>query len=316
MFSALKIRPFVDACSRAALGAALGFSLFTAMPAGAQTVPPAPAVMPAEGEGPQLWVVRDEDSTLYLFGTVHVLKADTPWGSDRVDRAFDSASEIWLEIPNPDDQTGALPLIQQYGFDPSRPLSSILSAEEFAQLDAAARAVGASGAQFDAMRPWMAGLTLGVASLAKAGYRPQSGSEIVLLARARAAGKPVKGLETFDQQVRLLAGMSDEAQIAFLKSALDDFENATTLFETLIGAWSKGDMATLERLVVEDMKDTSAEVYETLLARRNTDWADQIQQMLSGSGTAFIAVGAGHLVGEDSVQAILERRGVTVSIAD
>ncbi len=103
----------------------------------AEQAAPAPAAAPiprAEGAGPPLWVVRDADSTVYLFGTVHVLRPGTVWGSDKVDAAFASASDIWVEVADQDDQAVVMPVIQQHGVDPSRPLSSILSAEDFAAL--------------------------------------------------------------------------------------------------------------------------------------------------------------------------------------
>ena len=279
----------------------------------AQTPAPVTAsVKPAAGAGPALWVVRDADSTLYLFGTVHVLRPDTGWGSAKVDAAFDSASDIWFEISNPDDQAAIMPLIQQYGVSPATPLSSLLTADEVADLDAAARTIGASAAQMDPLRPWMAGLTLSVAPLVKAGYDPASGVELVLKARALAADKPVHGFETIDKQVRMLATLPEAIQLEFLRSTLEDFDEATVMLDEMVAAWAAGDVDALNRVAVQDMKMEAPEVYDALLVRRNADFADQIQGLLAGSGTAFIAVGAAHLAGADSVQAMLETRGVAV----
>lgn len=307
------------------LGALLGLGLAAAVvaqPADAfaqaapatATTPPA-AVPQAQGAGPALWVIKDADSTIYLFGTVHVLRPTTAWGSARVDAAFASADEIWFEITNPDDQAAAIPLIQRYGTSPERPLSSLLTAEELADLDAAAKTIGASAAQFEPLRPWFAGLTLAIAPLAKAGYDPNSGVELVLRARAQAAGKPVKGLETLDEQIGILAGLSEQTQLDFLRYTLAEFDTATESLDGIVGAWAEGDLETLEQLGVEEMREQSQEVYDSLLARRNANWAGQIQRMLEGSGTAFIAVGAAHLAGDDSVQEILEDRGVEVQTA-
>lgn len=299
--------------SHMAAGAALGLGLTAALlaPASqalAQTAPA--AVPPAQGSGPALWVLKDPDSTIYLFGTVHILKPTTAWGSAKVDAAFDSASEVWFEITNPDDQAAALPLIQQYGVSPGRPLSGLLTAEEFAHFDAAARSIGASGQQLDVLRPWFAGLTLAIAPLAKAGYDPQSGVELVLRKRAEAAGKPIKGLETLESQIQILAGMPEDAQLAFLRDTLQTFDNAAVELDGLVNAWAAGDVAGIERLGVTEVREASPVLYDAILTRRNTNWADQIQTMLAGKGTVFIAVGAAHLAGPDSVQAILEKRGV------
>lgn len=306
---------------RIAIGVALGVSLAAALLAGApkafaQTAAhdhDHAAIVPAAGQGPALWSVSDADSTIYLFGTIHVLRPDTPWGSARIDAAFDASDNVIFEISNPDDQAAIVPLIQQHGLSPQTPLSSLLTPAEFADLDVAARSVGASAAQFDPLRPWLVALSLSVAPLVKAGYDPKSGVELILKARAEAAGKPVTGLESIEDQVMILANLSEPTQLAFLRSTLHDFDEATTELDAMVDAWAAGDVETIDRLGVVEMKAESEEVYESLLVRRNTAWADQIQTLLAGSGTTFIAVGSAHLAGDDSVQEILESRGVEVT---
>lgn len=307
---------------RLALGAVIGVGVAAAVlgsaprafaQEAASQAPAAPrVVVPATGDGPALWSVSDADSTIYLFGTVHVLRPDTAWGSPKVDAAFDSASSVILEISNPDDQSAIAPLIQQHGVSPTRPLSSLLTAEEIAHLDVAAQSIGASAAALDPLRPWLVALSLSIAPLVKAGYDPQSGVEMILKARAEAAGKSVGGLETIDEQVGILAGLSEEVQLDFLRATLEAYDDATTELDALVGAWATGDVETINRLGVVEMRETSEEIYQALLVRRNADWADQIQTLLAGSGVTFIAVGSAHLAGDDSVQEILEDRGVEV----
>lgn len=315
-----RLKSSVSTLLRGAIGFAGGVALFAAIagvPADAlaQTAALA-APAPIQGEGPALWVVKDADSTLYLFGSVHVLRPTTGWASPRVEAAFDSASDIWFEISNPDDQAAIMPLIQQHGLSPETPLSSRLTPEENAELDAAAQAMGASAAQLQPMKPWLAALSLSVAPLIKAGYDPKSGVELVLKARAEAAGKPIHGFETIDKQVGILAGLPDDVQLVFLRETLKDYENAATKLDEMVEAWARGDVATLDRVTITEMKDASPALYQSVLVDRNTDWANQIQTLLEGSGTAFIAVGAAHLTGDDSVQAILQKRGVTVEAAN
>ncbi|QCQ97198.1 TraB/GumN family protein [Brevundimonas sp. SGAir0440] len=310
----------VSSLARGAVGVAGGLALFVAIagvPADAlaQTAAPA-APAPIQGDGPALWVVKDADSTLYLFGSVHVLRPTIGWSSPRVEAAFDSASDIWFEISNPDDQAAIMPLIQQRGLSPETPLSSRLTPQENAELAAAAQAMGASAAQLQPMKPWLAALSLSVAPLIKAGYDPKSGVELVLKARAEAAGKPIHGFETIDKQIGILAGLPDDVQLVFLRETLKDYENAATKLDEMVEAWARGDVATLNRVTITEMKDASPALYQAVLVDRNTDWANQIQTLLEGSGTAFIAVGAAHLTGDDSVQAILQKRGVTVEAAN
>jgi len=303
-----------------ALGLGLTFSLLASVPAhaqdGAAPPPAARVVVPAQGDGPALWVIKDADSTLYLFGTVHVLRPDTAWGSAKVDAALEASDNLILEISNPDDQAAIQPLIAQYGVSPQTPLSSLLTPEEITDLDAAAKTIGATAAQLDPLRPWLVALSLSVAPLVKAGYDPQSGVELILRARALAADKPVTGFETIDKQVSILAGLSEDTQLAFLRSTLEEFDNATTELDALVQAWATGDVAAIDRIGVQEMRSSSEEIYQSLLVRRNTDWADQIQTLLAGSGTTFIAVGSAHLAGSDSVQEILSHRGVEVTRED
>lgn len=310
-----RLKSSVSGLARGVLGAAVGLALLVSVSgapgqAHAQAQPQAaPAI---QGEGPALWVIKDDDSTLYLFGSVHVLRPTTGWASPRVMSAFDSASDIWFELSNPDDQAAVVPLMQRYGLSPETPLSSRMTAEEFARLDEAAKAVGASGAQMEPMRPWLAALTLSVAPLVKAGYDPQSGVELVLKARAEAAGKSIHGFETVDKQIGVLAGLPDDVQMAFLRETLRDYDEAATKLDEMVAGWARGDVATLNRLMIEELQTDSPILYKAMLVDRNADWADQIQTLLQGSGTAFIAVGAGHLTGNDSVQAMLRARGVDV----
>lgn len=294
--------------SRSTAVAALGLGLVAGGMAACTTVAPEPAYP----EAPALWVIRDADSTIYLFGTVHMLRPETQWLTPQVEQAFDSAGTIWFEITNPDDQAAAIPLIQRHGLSLDTPLSQRLGAADFARLDAAAASVGMSGAQMEPMRPWLAALTLAVAPLTKAGYDPASGVELVLRARAQAAGQPIRGLETLEQQLGLMAGFSEEAQLAFLRSTLDTFDQAAVMLDGMVETWASGDLVRFERISIDEMKKSGPEVYDALLTRRNADWAGQIETMLEGSGVVFIAVGAAHLAGDDSVQAILAQRGVTV----
>ena len=306
---------------RTILGSALGLGLAAALvlePARAFAQATAPVPTPvsapqAQGSGPALWVIRDADSTLYLFGTVHFLRPTTAWRSARVDAAFDSADQIWVEISNPDDQSAIVPLVQQHGVSPDRPLSRLVTTGQLSLLDAAARSIGSSAVQMDVYRPWLAALTLSIAPLSRAGYDPQSGVELILKARADAAGKPVHGFETIDRQVRILAGMPEADQLAFLASTLESFDDATVDLDQMVEAWARGDLDAFEAVALDDMETESPALHRALLVERNTDWANQIQTMLEGSGTVFIAVGAAHLAGDDSVQEILEDRGVAVT---
>lgn len=301
--------------ARVATGVALGAGLVVSITpdvALAQAAQRTEAAADAAQAQPALWVVRDADSTLYLFGTVHLMRPEHNWMTPAVTGAFNASEELWLEIEDPTDQAAAAPLVMQHGLSPQTPLSSRLTPEEFAQLDAAAQTMGLSGAAMDPMRPWLAAISLSVAPLIQAGFDPEAGVDVMLRQHAIEAGKPVRGLETVGQQLMIFAGMSPETELGFLRSTLETIDESATLLDDMADAWLVGNPDALFSLGGDEMKVEYPEMYDAMLTRRNADWVNQIREELAGSGTVFIAVGALHLAGPDSVQAQLADRGVQV----
>lgn len=280
---------------RATAGAAALLALVAAAPAAAE---------------PALWVVKDADSTLYLFGTVHVLKPGQDWRSPKVLKALTEAQELVLEVKLPDNPAEAQGLFLKYGMDPATPLSSKLKPEEWEKLKTVAAGIGLPEPALSAMRPWLAAMTLQLAPLAKAGYDPQSGVEIKLTADAKAASKPINALETVEQQVRFFADMPPEAELAMLRAAIEDVDEAVQQLDGMVTAWAAGEPQKLEDAFVDEFRREYPQLYKVALVQRNQDWAKQIEKKLAGSGVSFIAVGAGHLVGPDSVQAELAKKGI------
>lgn len=299
----------------AALAASAALAAFPGAAHAQQAAAPAAAVAPtprAEGAGPPLWVVRDADSTVYLFGTIHYLRPGTAWGSDKVDAAFAEADQFWVEVADQDDPTAVTAVAQQHGVTPDRPLSSILSAEDFAAFDKAAQGVGANGAALDAYRPWLAAFMVAGSAPLQAGYRPDAGVDKTLMDRARAEGKTIHGFETADRQLRLIAGMSEEAQIAYLNNYVRNGGQIVPKLDQTVAAWLAGDAAEVGRLNRLDTRDIHEDVHRAALIVRNADWTDQIATMMKGSGSAFVAVGVAHLADQDSVIDMLKARGFTV----
>lgn len=296
---------------RLGAGAALGLGLVVGF-APTEALARVVVTQEAVAADPAIWVVRDADSTIYLFGTVHLMRPGLDWMTPKVRSAFEAADELWLELDDPSDQAAAMPLIQQYGLAPQTPLSSLLTAEEFATLDEAARSIGLSGAAMEPMRPWLAGLTLSVAPLTRAGFDPAAGIDMMLRNQAVERGLPIRGLETMEQQIRFFATMDDATQLSFLRQTLETYDDAAELLDQLAGRWTVGDSDGLYALGGAELKAQYPDFHDVLLTHRNADWARQIQTELAGSGVTFIAVGALHLAGPDSVQAQLEELGIAV----
>ena len=264
---------------------------------------------PAAAE-PALWVLKDHDSTIYLFGTVHYLKPDTQWRSAKIDKALAESAELVLEVAGLEDPSRVGPIMRSYGIDTGRTLSSKLTPKERARLAEAARTIGIPTERMEPMRPWLAALTLMTAPALKAGYDPRSGVENVLTAEAKLAGKPISGLETAEQQIRFFADMPEATQIALLEATLDDVEDAATQLDRMVDGWARGDDRALEREAIDELKRDYPALYEVAVTRRNRAWADQLKTKLAGSGVSFVAVGGAHLVGPDSVIVELEKRGL------
>jgi uncharacterized protein YbaP (TraB family) len=283
---------------------------------GAPTEPAAPqaAAAPASkavDADPALWVVKDKDTTIYLFGTVHVLKPGLSWFDEAVKKAFDASDTLVLELVMPDAAT-MQSLVMKLGIDPTGPtLTEKLPADDRPLFAKDLADLGLPAAALDRFEPWLAATELSVLPLAKLGYSPANGPETVLTDAAKAAGKPVIGLETAEQQLSYLDGLPADAQMSFLTSTLKDVPKADQEFNTMVADWAKGDPAALAKVLNDDL-DSQPQLRKTLLTDRNARWANWIVDRMKTPGTVFIAVGAGHLAGDGSVIADLAAKGVAV----
>lgn len=259
---------------------------------------------------PALWAIKDQDSTIYLFGTIHVLKPDTKWRSPRIDKALADSGDLTLEIVGADDPAVMQPLILKYGLDPAHPLSSKLTPETFQHASALAKDSGVPPQALNMMRPWLAAVSLSLAPVIKAGYDPRSGVEQVLIKEVAAAGKPENAFEVPEQQIRFFADLPPKTEAEFLSATLDDVDEGVGKIDKMVGAWAAGDTKALEAEFISEMKGDYPELYQLLIVKRNEDWARQLKTKLAGSSVSFVAVGSGHLVGPDSVQVQLAKLGI------
>jgi uncharacterized protein YbaP (TraB family) len=260
---------------------------------------------------PALWAVKDADTTIYLFGTVHVMKPGVDWFKDGVRSAFDRSGELVLEIVEPDDQqalaaTMAGKALARDGVK----LSDRLSSEERTRYQGAMVANGLPWQAFEMFNPWMAGMALSVQPLEKLGYKSELGAEKLLTATAKASGKKIGALETIDQQLGYFAGLPMEQQVKFLNATVDGLPDMDREFARLVQNWQRGEPEKLAAEMNESLEATP-ELAQVLLIQRNARWAQWIKQRLTQPGTVFIAVGAGHLAGKGSVQEQLKALGIS-----
>lgn len=278
----------------------------------AQTAP-APVQMPATPRAatvpadPALWVVKDRDTTVYLFGTIHALKPHLGWFDSAVKKAFDASGQLILEIPLPDPATAQSVMLPLATDTSGVPLTQKLNAGDRAAYAAAMTKLGIPPAAVEKFEPWFVAVTLSQLALQKAGFSAADGAEATLTAAATAAGKPITGLETLQQQLGYFHALSQADQIAFLVSSVQDIDKFDGMINAMLDRWKAGDAEGLSALMNEDLT-SQPNLYRILLVERNKRWAAWVAERMKKPGTVFIAVGAGHLAGRDSVQVQLAKR--------
>ena len=261
---------------------------------------------------PAMWVIKDKDSTIYLIGSLHLLRHDTEWNAAKVKKTVGESTELWLEIADGDDPANLLPIMQQYGFDREHPLSGKLNAAQKEKLSKLAATYNLPLPVLEPMKPWAAALIFAVLPLQKAGFDPNAGVDRILKAQAEKEGDKIFGFETAEEQVRMLAELPETDQVAFLEETLDDAEKGVALLDKLATAWLAGDTETIGHILVDELKTKSPALYDKLVVQRNVRWAGKIAEIVKSPGVRQIAVGAAHLAGPDSLQAQLAKRGIKV----
>jgi uncharacterized protein YbaP (TraB family) len=282
-------------------------------PPAAALAPPAaaaPAAAPLPDANPALWVVRDADTTIYLFGTFHLLDS-RPWFNDEVKTAFDASSELVMEAILPEDQMALIPMIMRYAVDQSgRPLSNRLTAAENEALTRAIAPIGIPAAAIDRFEPWFASMMLSVTAAQRAGLDAANGPETVLTRAAAARRMPVGELEGFEWQIRLFDNMPEPLQMAALRASLREVNADAGALAAMLDSWSSGDVEAVAR-GMDEIDSGPPIMRRIMLTNRNAAWARWIHDRLERPGTVFIAVGAAHLAGRDSVQAVLAAHGIS-----
>ena len=284
---------------------------------------------------PALWVTKSPTATVYLFGTIHALPKDVKWHYPTLDKAIAASDSLYVEV---DDNSRAKlkALILKYGtsdadradsgsiFDRQgvyphadyvwkwHRLSSALDPADRQRLQIAAkRADLPQGVgTLESMRPWLAALTLANASSRRSGYEPQFGADTALEHEFKAQGKSIHSFETTRDQIEFFADTPPSLQLDLLRSVLEDKTRGSAQTATLVQDWQAGDVNAIADELNASILMHYPELYDVLQVTRNRDFARQIEYVLGQHGTFFVAVGAGHLAGPDSVQAQLAKLGI------
>lgn len=266
----------------------------------------------AAAADPAMWKASDADSEVWLFGSIHLLDEGAQWRTEALETALNEADLYYYEMSmSPESQARTRQMVMKLGMNPEgKTLSSYLTAEQNALLEEVAAGLGLQAAQMQTLKPWLASLQLGVMAVQKAGYNPQSGVEMRLYPET--PDDRERYFETGEEQMRFFAGLDMNTQVDALVASLKQLKEDPDMFERLVKGWKQGDTDVLIDLLANDMREQSPELYDVLIRQRNEAWVGEIDKLMEGGEDALVVVGAGHLVGEDGVPALLEEAGYRV----
>lgn len=285
---------------------------------------------------PAIWLLRDEDTRIYLFGTIHALPEGFRWRSERFDGIVAEADELVVETTEedmgPDGADDIAGMLESLGERPR--VSERLSPENGPKWRTLGKRLGVGAERFDRLPPLLALFGLAtVLDLQVTGSEIDFGVETILEAEFNAAGKPVGSIESATSVLDSLVTADDTALIEELDQYLSRWDGAS--LESMLAAFSAGaDEAAPEPTPLwqehawaqgeevdlgdDAFGDTAFGrlMSEILLEKRNRAWAGWLEDRLARPGMVLVAVGAAHLAGDRSVQVMLSERGLATERVD
>ena len=264
----------------------------------------------AQAQSP-VWALKGAHNTVYLAGSVHLLKKDDTNLPPAIDRAYASSRTLVMEVDIDEvDSPAAQALLLQKGmFADGSTLRDSISAASYERVVAEATRLGMPVEGLQQFEPWAVALTLTQLEYLQLGFDPDEGVERQLGRRAHADGKHIQGLETIEQQIGILASLSKDDQAAFLEQTVTDMHDADRETQQIVTAWRSGDAAKLAALMSEDFQ-TFPGLYHALVTDRNRRWMPQIERLLKADQNYLVIVGALHLVGDGGLLQLARAEGL------
>ena len=265
------------------------------------------------GPKPAMWQVADQDTTIYLFGTIHLLPPNSSWRSPPFNAAVQQSQslivETLIDTANPQQLASEMAAM---GFSSGLPpIAERVPPAKRPLLEAAIAKSGIPRPLFDRMESWAAAFTLLGVQFQTLGLQGDQGVEAVLRQEFTAAGKTVGQLETNREQLAVFDRLPENAQRQLLEGSIEAPAETRVKFDAMLRAWLSGDVEAIATTFNDDLRE-SPELKAALLTRRNAQWADWIARRMQSPGVVMVAVGAGHLAGDVSVLRYLESRGMRV----
>lgn len=268
----------------------------------------------ARYDGPAMWKVTDADSTLYLFGTVHLMQPDINWQRRDMQAAFDDVGTVFFETPDDDKSALQTSILQrQYGLYPAgEKLSDHLDGINYNRLTAAAYNAEVPLARLERFKPWLAGDILVVAGADKAGLRYENSADAQMRIKAKQSDKNIRALDDIDTYFNAVAKQSDLVQIQAFEQTIRNFNTLVADTKMANAAWLIGNTQMLERDLMAPAELRSPELYAALFTKRNDKWTNTLDDFMGGDSNAMVVVGIGHMLGVEGLPMLLEDRGYKV----
>ena len=261
-----------------------------------------------------LWTVEGTRNTVYLLGSLHVLRPQDGPLPKVADDAYADAEKLVMEIDMDDALADPMRLVQVMQSTAMLPEGTTLRGvlgEDYGRVAEHVREAGLDLALLDRFAPWFVAVTLMQLELASRGFTPELGVEQTLMRRAVTDGKPISGLETAEQQFGALAGLPLPQQKRMLLMTVEETEQLDAETEKLLTAWRNGDIEALDETLSAEYEEFP-ELYAPLAENRNRAWVPQLVDLLDDADDYLVVVGALHLVGRNSVIDLLEQRGYAI----
>jgi len=276
------------------------------------------ALAPQEGTARDrsiLWTVKGTHNTVYLLGSIHVLRPGDGGLPAAAEAAYADAEQLVMEI-DMDDPASADPVellgaMERTALLPEGTSLRAVLGSDYASVEGHARQAGVDLAALDRFAPWLVAVTLMQVELARRGFAPELGIEHSLANRASEDGKAIAGLETAEQQFAAMGSLPLGQQKRFLMMTLEETAQIDAQLDGLLGAWRRGDAEALARLLSAEFEEFP-ELYRPLTVDRNRAWLDRLVDLLDDRDDYLVVVGALHLVGRHSLVDLLEQRGYEV----
>lgn len=263
---------------------------------------------------PAVWAVHGKSNTLYLVGTIHALPANETLPIN-IKHAYDDAKQLLLEVDTDTlDPFAAQAAMLSIGvLPPGQTLQQQLDADTYRQLQSAAGNAGMDLALFANLQPWLAAVLIEQLELTRLGYSVESGIEMQLTAQAKTDNKPIRGLETLEEQLNVFAQLDRAGQRDYLRYTLSELKDMPAELDALLVAWHNGDETQLRNLLQAGLS-ANPKLFNALTTDRNHRWLVVLKSLLSNEHDNYlVAVGALHLIGDDGVVSLLRKAGYTVT---